>query len=87
MKYTDGEDVVIWFNTVGPVANIQETYEFTQLPFCLGEKDVTHHHESIGEALIGIELIHSGIDIHFKGIPAQDSLHGLQHSLYLAFNV
>jgi transmembrane 9 superfamily protein 3 len=60
------EDIVIWFNTIGPINNHQETYEYLQLPFCLGSKKNLHRHESLGEALLGIQLINSGMDVHFK---------------------
>eukprot|EP00842_Homolaphlyctis_polyrhiza_P000547 jgi/Hompol1/1493/HPOL_002720-RA len=61
-----GEDVIVWYNTVGPILNKQETYEYNQLPFCLGKKEVTHYHESLGEALLGLELVNSGMEINFK---------------------
>ncbi|KAI9199296.1 uncharacterized protein BJ171DRAFT_219912 [Polychytrium aggregatum] len=64
-RYRDSEEVVVWMNTVGPYANSQETYEYTQLPFCLGSKDVEHYHETLGEALLGVELIGLGADIKF----------------------
>ena len=55
-------------NTVGPYHNRQETYSYFTLPFCHGpKKDVSHYHESMGEALQGTELEFSGIDIHFRG--------------------
>ena len=55
-------------NTVGPYHNRQETYSFFTLPFCRGPlKHVSHHHESIGEALQGTELEFSGLEIKFKG--------------------
>ena len=58
---------MLWMNTVGPYYNQQETYSYTSLPFCLGSrKEVGHHHETIGEALQGVELTFSGIDIKFK---------------------
>ncbi|XJO76475.1 hypothetical protein BDV3_006991 [Batrachochytrium dendrobatidis] len=63
--YKDGEEVNVWYNTVAPLHNKQETYEYTQLPYCLGSKEVSHYHESLGEALLGLELIHSGMDVPF----------------------
>ena len=33
-KYSDGEHVILWMNTVGPYHNRQETYEYFSLPFC-----------------------------------------------------
>lgn len=56
-------------NTVGPYHNRQETYTFFTLPYCKGPvKFISHHHESIGEALQGVELEFSGLDIKFLGV-------------------
>lgn len=55
-------------NTVGPYHNRQETYAFFSLPFCAGPKEeISHYHETLGEALQGVELEFSGLDIDFKG--------------------
>lgn len=55
-------------NTVGPYHNRQETYTYFSLPFCKGtKKDIGHYHETLGEAIQGVELDFSGIDISFKG--------------------
>ena len=55
-------------NTVGPYHNRQETYSFFSLPFCPGpKKDISHYHETLSEALQGVELVFSGLDIDFKG--------------------
>ncbi|TGZ72250.1 hypothetical protein CRM22_002209 [Opisthorchis felineus] len=54
-------------NTIGPYRNRQETYPFYSLPLCRGPKrSIEHAHETLGEALLGIELQYSGIDIRFK---------------------
>eukprot|EP01136_Pigoraptor_vietnamica_P027745 Opistho-1_new@84430 len=64
--YQSGDEVVMWMNTVGPYHNQQETYEYFTLPFCRGDKkDISHHHETIGEALQGIELEFSGLAVSF----------------------
>lgn len=64
--YEAREEVVLWMNTVGPYHNRQETYSYFTLPFCKGPvKFISHHHESIGEALQGVELEFSGLDIKF----------------------
>ncbi|KAI8333110.1 hypothetical protein BC941DRAFT_435122 [Chlamydoabsidia padenii] len=63
--YEDGEQVVVWMNTVGPLYNRQETYPYYQLPFCHGERPVKHHHETLGEALQGMDLINSGIPMQY----------------------
>ena len=68
LQYEDGEEVVLWMNTVGPYHNRQETYEYFSLPFCRGPKtSIGHYHETLGEALLGVELEFSGLDIDFKG--------------------
>ncbi|ORX47505.1 hypothetical protein DM01DRAFT_1339135 [Hesseltinella vesiculosa] len=64
-RYTKGEEVVIWMNTIGPLYNRQETYPFFQLPFCFGDSPLEHHHETLGEALQGMDLINSGIPVRF----------------------
>ncbi len=67
-QYEDGEEIVLWMNTVGPYHNRQETYEYFSLPFCAGPKQtIGHYHETLGEALQGVELEFSGLDIDFKG--------------------
>lgn len=54
-------------NTVGPYHNRQETYSYFSLPFCEGpKKDISHYHETLGEALQGVELVFSGLDIDYK---------------------
>lgn len=65
-RYEKGEEVVLWMNTVGPYVNHQETYNYFSLPFCRGSKqDISHYHENIAEAIQGVELEISGIDIQF----------------------
>ncbi|KAG9485100.1 hypothetical protein GDO78_008280 [Eleutherodactylus coqui] len=65
--YNDKEEVVLWMNTVGPYHNRQETYKYFSLPFCVGtKKSISHYHETLGEALQGVELEFSGLDIKFK---------------------
>ncbi|KJE94757.1 transmembrane protein TM9SF3 [Capsaspora owczarzaki ATCC 30864] len=64
--YENFDEVVLWMNTVGPYHNRQETYNFFSLPFCRGPKpSIDHPHETIGEALQGIDLEFSGLDIRF----------------------
>ena len=58
----------MWMNTVGPYHNRQETYNYFSLPFCKGpQADISHYHETLGEALQGVELEFSGLQIGFKG--------------------
>ncbi|CAL1272135.1 unnamed protein product [Larinioides sclopetarius] len=66
-KYETNEEVVLWMNTVGPYHNRQETYAYFSLPFCTGpKKSIDHYHETLGEALLGVELEISGFEIHFR---------------------
>jgi len=68
LQYNDNDEVVLWMNTVGPYHNRQETYSYFSLPFCPGpKKDISHYHETLSEALQGVELVFSGLDIDFKG--------------------
>ncbi|KAJ3350613.1 Transmembrane 9 super member 3 [Entophlyctis luteolus] len=64
-SYKPAEQVTVWLNGVGPYANRQETYDYFQLPFCRGPAQVSHHHESLGEALLGVNMEFSGLDINF----------------------
>lgn len=58
---------MLWVNTVGPYNNRQETYAYFSLPFCHGPKEsIEHYHETLGEALLGVELDLSGLEIKFK---------------------
>jgi hypothetical protein len=69
LQYSDKDEVVLWMNTVGPYHNRQETYSYFSLPFCAGpKKDISHHHETLAEALQGVELEFSGLDIDYKGM-------------------
>uniref|UniRef100_A0A183CK20 Transmembrane 9 superfamily member n=1 Tax=Globodera pallida TaxID=36090 RepID=A0A183CK20_GLOPA len=65
--YRANAEVVLWMNTVGPYSNRQETYNYFSLPFCKGYKTtIEHYHETLGEALLGVELEFSGLDIRFN---------------------
>lgn len=66
-RYKENEEVVLWMNTVGPYVNHQETYNYFSLPFCRGpKKEISHYHETIAEAIQGVELEFSGLDMKFK---------------------
>jgi transmembrane 9 superfamily protein 3 len=52
-------------NTVGSFYNRQETYPYYQLPFCRGKGEIEHRHETLGEALQGLDLVNSGIPIRY----------------------
>ncbi|XP_058789177.1 transmembrane 9 superfamily member 3 [Phymastichus coffea] len=65
--YELGNEVVLWMSTVGPYHNRQETYSYYSLPFCKGPKEViNHYHETLSEALQGMELKISGLNIEFR---------------------
>lgn len=65
--YKTDDEVVVGYNTVGPYHNRQETYSFFSLPMCRGDKqEISHYHETIAEALQGVELEFSGLDVRFK---------------------
>jgi len=65
--YSSGEEVVPWMNTIGPYHNRQETYAYFSLPFCKGPKEeISHYHETLGEAILGIELEFSGLGMQFN---------------------
>ncbi|RKP06952.1 hypothetical protein THASP1DRAFT_31242 [Thamnocephalis sphaerospora] len=64
-RYQQGEEVVVWRNTIGPYANRQETYAFEKLAYCRGSRPVQHRHETLGEALQGMELVSSDMDMAF----------------------
>lgn len=67
-QYKEGEEVVLWMNTVGPYHNRQETYTYFSLPFCRGPKEtISHYHETLGEALLGVELDFSGLNMQYRG--------------------
>lgn len=72
-EYRTGEQVVVWANTVGPYHNRQETYAYFSLPFCAGSKEsIGHYHETLSEALQGVELEFSGLDVAFgESVPVQ----------------
>jgi transmembrane 9 superfamily protein 3 len=73
-RYKSGESVIVWFNTIGPKDNRQETYPFLNLPFCIGKGNLDHYHETIGEAFLGLELVQSGMDILFNISSASKTL-------------
>ncbi|KAI8895103.1 hypothetical protein BC833DRAFT_602444 [Globomyces pollinis-pini] len=64
-SYNSGDEIVVWFNTVGPKNNVQETYSYSSLNLCTSKNNYNHYHESLAEALLGQDLIHSGLDIKF----------------------
>eukprot|EP01129_Flabellula_baltica_P015648 TRINITY_DN8045_c0_g1_i1.p1 TRINITY_DN8045_c0_g1~~TRINITY_DN8045_c0_g1_i1.p1 ORF type:complete len:582 (+),score=106.33 TRINITY_DN8045_c0_g1_i1:46-1791(+) len=64
-KYIDNEEVIVWANKVGPFSNPQEKYEYYKLPFCKPKERVESKMESLGEALLGYELVKSTYDIKF----------------------
>lgn len=67
-KYTDGEEVIMWVNKVGPYHNPQETYVYYSLPFCSTKNvdELEHRWDGLGEVLEGNDLISSGLQLHFR---------------------
>ena len=73
---------MLWMNTVGPYHNRQETYNYFSLPFCKGEKTtISHYHEGLADAIQGVELEFSGLDIAFKGLTLTNQ------ALYMHFSI
>lgn len=73
-------------NTVGPYSNRQETYSYFSLPFCKGTKEtIEHYHETLGEALLGVELEYSGLDIRFRGSLVFESVRHNSVTVQVAF--
>ena len=42
-----------------------ETYDYFQLPFCKSNSTLVQHHNSLAEALLGVDMEDSGIQIDF----------------------
>lgn len=72
-------------NTVGPLNNRQETYPYYQLPFCAGPHSLQHHHETLGEALQGMDLVNSGIPIKFKSKHVMEENNGKTNNCIFFF--
>lgn len=71
-EYVEGDEVMIWYNKVGPYNNPQETYTYNSLPFCKadGLESVEEHALGIGEILEGDELLESGMKaLYAKNTP------------------
>lgn len=64
-KYSDGEDVILWFNKLVPFNNPQESYAYSSLPLCAGKGRERKYSMGLGEAIEGYELEDSGLDIKF----------------------
>lgn len=69
-QYEDGDDVVL---RMGGVGRHKEWHLYYSLPFCRGTKIIINHYNgTLAEALQGIELKFSGLDIEFKGRHSYD---------------
>ncbi|KAJ3364370.1 hypothetical protein GGF32_001894 [Allomyces javanicus] len=64
--YAAGDELIAWANTVGPYQNTQEVYDFFSLPFCHGHQVSKHKHETLGEALLGMDLVNLGLGLKFN---------------------
>lgn len=63
--YSPGDPVAIWFGTVGPRANRQESYPLLSLPYCTGPKLHPDYTPTIGQSLLGLEFTDSGMQVEF----------------------
>ena len=64
--YTEGEDVILWFNKFVPFNNPQESYPSSHLPLCICDQNAPPPSiPSIGEAIEGFTFQDSGISIKF----------------------
>ncbi|CAF4781588.1 unnamed protein product, partial [Rotaria sp. Silwood2] len=65
--YEDGQEAVLWMNTVDPYHNRQETYNYFSLPFCRGsKKEISHYYKTLGENILGVKLEYSEIEINYR---------------------
>jgi transmembrane 9 superfamily protein 3 len=65
VEYRQGDSVPVWLSTIGPYDNRYESYSYNSLPYCNYMKHVDKKTSTLGEALQGMEMIHSGMDIRF----------------------
>ena len=69
-KYSEDEEVILWFNKLVPFDNPQETYAYSYLPLCVGPRREKTYILGLIE---GYELEDSSIDMRFiretKGKP------------------
>jgi hypothetical protein len=63
--WSQGEEVPLYANKVGPYVNPSETYNYYDLPFCQ-TTGMEEPHQSLGEDLKGDELTKSLFDVKFK---------------------
>lgn len=63
--YSKSEKIPLYSNKVSPLSNPQETYPYSYLPFCQ-PAEAKEKKPSLGEALQGIRLISTGIDLPFR---------------------
>ena len=66
--YKEGDEVVLWYNKVGPYNNPQEVYHYYSLPFCKPhDKKIRKKANNLGVLLDGAELEDSGLAVKFRG--------------------
>mmetsp|Transcript_29073 Transcript_29073/g.56622 ORF Transcript_29073/g.56622 Transcript_29073/m.56622 type:complete len:584 (-) Transcript_29073:286-2037(-) len=66
-KYSQGEEVTVWVNKIGPFHNPQETYPYDSLGMCKDEsKDAKHKREGFTAMLSGDNLVDSSISVQFR---------------------
>jgi hypothetical protein len=68
-SYQYGESIPVLLNTIGPLANPSETYEFTSLPLCQPEEaEIEKKPLTLGETIKGDRQVYSLYDIHFQSM-------------------
>ena len=78
-KYTPGDDVPLFINTVGPYNNPSVTFEYYSLPFCVPEDlQVIKLRQTIGMAIQGDRLYTSPFVHRFASM-----IDFLSHNFYM----
>lgn len=65
-KYSNSEDVILWFNKLVPFNNPQESYAYSNFPLCRGSRNHKRYVMGLGEVIEGYELEDSGMKINFN---------------------
>ena len=67
--YDHDEIVPVLVNTVGPISNPSETYEFMSLPFCPDSDGIVEQKpQTLGETIKGDRQIYSLYEINFASM-------------------
>eukprot|EP01097_Dermamoeba_algensis_P006886 TRINITY_DN42_c0_g1_i2.p1 TRINITY_DN42_c0_g1~~TRINITY_DN42_c0_g1_i2.p1 ORF type:complete len:588 (-),score=97.88 TRINITY_DN42_c0_g1_i2:153-1916(-) len=65
-RYSDGNEVPLYVNKIGPYSNPSETYNYYSLPFCSPRDTSAQRKVSFGEALEGAAISSSLYKLPFK---------------------